>query len=108
MDPSDITFLQQLGGLLRDGWGEAAFFAATGYGGMVFLFRMLVREQREHLADVRSVKAEYNQANPVLRELGDTLRSVRESARTPEQSPLLQRVEALLDAVEAERRGRAR
>lgn len=106
VDPSYLDFLQKLGTVLADGWGEAAFFAVTGYGGMVLLFRMLVREQREHLADVRAAKAEYREANPVLRELGDTLRSVRDNAKPAEQSSLLQRMETLLEAVEADRRRR--
>lgn len=106
VDPSYLDFLQKLGAVLANGWGEAAFFAATGYGGMVALFRMLMREQREHLADVRTAKAEYREANPVLRELGDTLSAVRHRAQQPDDSPLLRRVETLLEAVEADRRSR--
>lgn len=106
VDPTDLDYLTKLGAVLANGWGEAAFFALTGYGGMVFLFRLLVREQREHLADVRAVKAEYREANPVLRELGDTLAAVRHSAKQPDESPLLRRMEVLLEAVEADRRSR--
>jgi hypothetical protein len=106
VDPTDLGYLEKLGTLLSNGWGEAAFFAATGYGGTIYLFSQLVREHREHLADVRAAKIEFRETNPVLRQLGDTLGAVRDSAKPPDESPLLRRVEVLLEAVEADRRSR--
>jgi hypothetical protein len=88
------------------GGARPPFFAVTGYGGTIFLFRQLVREHREHLADVRAAKTEFRETNPVLRELGNALGAVRDSAKPPDESPLLRRMEVLLEAVEADRRSR--
>jgi hypothetical protein len=106
VDPTDLGYIEKLGALLSSGWGEAAFFAVTGYGATAFLFCALVREHREHIADVRAAKTEFRETNPVLRELGNALVAVRDSAKPPEESPLLRRMEVLLEAVEADRRSR--
>lgn len=103
--PDDV---RNLGSLFRDGWALAAFFAITGYGGVGLLFVALRASMREHIADLKGSKSELRESNPVLRELGDTLKAVQTSAKQSEQSSLLKRVEELLDSLEAERRGRRR
>jgi hypothetical protein len=80
--PEDV---RDLGTLFANGWALAAFFS-----------------------DLKGSKSELRESNPVLRELGDTLKAVQTSARQSEQSSLLKRVEELLEALEAERGGRRR
>jgi hypothetical protein len=103
--PEDV---RDLGALFKDGWALAAFFAITGYGSVGLLLAALRASMREHIADLKGSKSEFRESNPVLRELGDTLKAVQASAKAPEQSPLLRRVEELLTALEAERRDRRR
>jgi hypothetical protein len=103
--PEDV---RDLGTLFANGWALAAFFAITGYGGVGLLFVALRASMREHISDLKGSKSELRESNPVLRELGDTLKAVQTSARQSEQSSLLKRVEELLEALEAERGGRRR
>jgi hypothetical protein len=99
----DPDIVAKLGNILATGYGLAAFFAITGYGGMVVLFKMLVREQRDHLSDVRTAKAEVRESTPVLREIGDTLKTVRETAKLPEESHILQEIKRLVEGLERRR-----
>lgn len=103
--PEDV---RSLGETFSNGYALAAFFAITGYGGMCVLFVALRNSMRAHIADLKGSKSEFKESNPVLRELGDTLKAVQASAQQSEQSSLLRRVEELLESMEAERRGRRR